>query len=82
MPLVTTRNPSPPSSNVASTLFAEDTGLLPAGAITDVLVKLKGNPQGFPLTIQNLWRDMATGTEWSVALIQRIAQCCVGFWIH
>lgn len=57
------------------TLFAEDTGLLPAGAFTDLLVKLKDNPQGFPLTIQNLWRDMATGTEWSVALMQRIAHC-------
>ncbi len=55
------------------TLFAEDTGLLPDGAFTDLLVKLKDHPEGFVLSTQTLWRDMATGTDWSVALMQKIA---------
>ena len=55
------------------TMFAEDTGLLPDGAFVDMLVKLKDNPQGFAITAQNLWRDMASEDEWSVALMQKIA---------
>ncbi|MFH1500033.1 MAG: DNA methyltransferase [Verrucomicrobiota bacterium] len=55
------------------TMFAEDTGLLPPGAFIDMLIKLKDHPEGFAITAQNLWRDMASGNPWSVALMQKIA---------
>ncbi len=55
------------------TMFAEDVGLLPDGAYTDVLTRLKESPEGFPITISNLWKDMASKEEWSVALMQKIA---------
>ncbi|MEZ5413691.1 MAG: type IIL restriction-modification enzyme MmeI [Opitutaceae bacterium] len=55
------------------TLFAEDTGLLPKGAFLDLLRKVKDSPQGFVPLITQLWKDMATGTDYSTVLLQKIA---------
>ncbi|HKK19122.1 MAG TPA: type IIL restriction-modification enzyme MmeI, partial [Opitutales bacterium] len=55
------------------TLFAEDVGLLPENAFLDLLRKLKDNPEAFAITVSNLWKDMASEEEWSVALMQKIA---------
>lgn len=55
------------------TMFAEDVGLLPEGCYINVLERLKDAPEGFAITITNLWKDMANEEEWSVALMQKIA---------
>ena len=55
------------------TMFAEDVGLLPEGCYIKVLQQLKEHPEGFVITITNLWKDMASEDEWSVALMQKIA---------
>jgi hypothetical protein len=55
------------------TMFAEDVGLLPEGCYIEVLQRLKDAPDGFAITITNLWKDMASEEEWSVALMQKIA---------
>lgn len=55
------------------TLFAEDTGLLPEGAFLDLLGKAQENPSGFVPLVQGLWKDMATGTDYSTVLLQKIA---------
>lgn len=55
------------------TLFAEDVGLLPDNSFIGLLKQLKDHPEGFPITIGNLWKDMATEQEWSSVLMKNIA---------
>ena len=55
------------------TMFAEDIGLLPENGFRDLLEKVKSSPQGFPVLISGLWREMATGTQYSALLFQEIA---------
>ncbi len=55
------------------TLFAEDTGLLPDNAFLGILQKSREHPQGFMAFVTQLWREMATGTDYSTLLMQRIA---------
>ncbi|MFC4995223.1 class I SAM-dependent DNA methyltransferase [Rubritalea tangerina] len=55
------------------TLFAEDVGLLPEKAFEDLLISIKDKPQGFPVMAQALWKEMATGTEFSTILHKEIA---------
>ena len=53
------------------TMFAEDVGLLPKGAFTDLLAVAQGNPASFPPLAEELWRSMARG-GFSVALRQPV----------
>jgi len=55
------------------TMFAEDIGLLPDGGFQQLLDRVKSAPQGFPVLISSLWKEMATGTEYSALLFQEIA---------
>ena len=55
------------------TMFAEDIGLLPEGGFQQLLDRVKSTPQGFPVLISSLWREMATGTDYSTLLFQKIA---------
>ena len=55
------------------TMFAEDVGLLPEDAFSGLLRKLDGSPQGFPVLIGQLWKEMATGTAYSSLLFREIA---------
>lgn len=55
------------------TMFAEDIGLLPEDAFVSLLAKLDGTPQGFPVLIGQLWKEMATGTTYSTLLFREIA---------
>ncbi|MCH7228079.1 class I SAM-dependent DNA methyltransferase [Haloferula sp. A504] len=55
------------------TMFAEDIGLLPADGFRDLLEKLKSDPSAFPVHVQALWKEMATGTASSLVLFQEIA---------
>ena len=55
------------------TMFAEDIGLLPENGFRDLLEKVKSSPQGFPVLITALWKEMATGTQYSALLFQEIA---------
>jgi hypothetical protein len=55
------------------TMFAEDIGLLPKGGFQQLLDRVKSTPQGFPVLISSLWREMATGTDYSTLLFQKIA---------
>ena len=64
------------------TMFAEDVGLLPEGCYIEVLQRLKAAPEGFVITITNLWKDMASEEEWSVALMQKIAYFNGGLFEH
>ena len=43
------------------TMFAEDVGLLPARALTDLLQRLKNKPENFAPMLENLWHTMNTG---------------------
>ena len=55
------------------TMFAEDIGLLPENGFKTLLEKVKENPRGFPVLVSALWKEMATGTEYSALLFQKIA---------
>ena len=55
------------------TMFAEDIGLLPDGGFQQLIDRVKSTPQGFPVLISSLWREMATGTDYSTLLFQKIA---------
>jgi len=55
------------------TMFAEDIGLLPEGGFQQLLDRVKSAPQGFPVLISTLWREMATGSDYSTLLFQKIA---------
>ncbi|MFW6342844.1 MAG: class I SAM-dependent DNA methyltransferase, partial [Halothiobacillaceae bacterium] len=43
------------------TMFAEDVGLLPCGKFTELLTRLKGNPEHFRSALQALWTTMNNG---------------------
>ena len=55
------------------TLFAEDIGLLPEKAFENLLISIKDTPKGFPVMVSSLWKEMATGTEFSTILHKEIA---------
>ncbi len=55
------------------TMFAEDIGLLPEDAFSDLLAKLGDDPRGFPVLVGQLWSEMATGTAYSTLLFREIA---------
>ncbi len=54
------------------TLFAEDVGLLPKAAFTDLLTSVRDNPAQFVPLTEHLWRDMNAGIDFSVILRQRV----------
>ncbi|PPK87329.1 type II restriction/modification system DNA methylase subunit YeeA [Neolewinella xylanilytica] len=49
------------------TMFAEDAGLLPEKAFTNLLERTKEQPQGFVPNLTSLWQTMDKG-GWSIAL--------------
>ena len=51
--------------------FAEDVGLMPKGAFTDLLVSLKDSPEQFVPLVGEVWRTMNSGGN-SIALRARI----------
>ncbi len=53
------------------TMFAEDVGLLPEGAFTQLLAELQQDPVGFQPLVEHLWHSMNAG-GYSVALRRRI----------
>ena len=55
------------------TMFAEDVGLLPEDGFKNLLERIKDTPKGFPVMVSGLWREMATGTEFSALLMKEIA---------
>ncbi|TAE89444.1 MAG: class I SAM-dependent DNA methyltransferase, partial [Verrucomicrobia bacterium] len=55
------------------TMFAEDIGLLPDDGFKNLIAKTLENPQGFPVLVSGLWKEMATGTSYSSLLFQEIA---------
>ncbi len=55
------------------TMFAEDIGLLPDDGFKSLIAKTLENPQGFPVLVSGLWKEMATGTSYSSLLFQEIA---------
>ncbi|MCP5141075.1 MAG: class I SAM-dependent DNA methyltransferase [Gammaproteobacteria bacterium] len=54
------------------TMFAEDVGLLPKDAFTDLLHSVRDNPAQFVPLTEHLWRDMNTGSDFSVQLRAKI----------
>lgn len=50
------------------TLFAEDIGLLPEKSFENLLSRLKDTPRAFSQFITTLWKEMATGTDFSTAI--------------
>jgi len=55
------------------TMFAEDVGLLPEDGFKDLLARVKESPRGFPVLVSALWKEMATGTQYSALLFKEIA---------
>ena len=55
------------------TMFAEDIGLLPEHGFKTLLEKAKDSPRGFPVLVSALWKEMATGTQYSALLFKEIA---------
>lgn len=55
------------------TMFAEDVGLLPENAFVEKLRQLREHPEGFVITMNGLWKDMASEDEWSLALMDKVA---------
>jgi hypothetical protein len=55
------------------TMFAEDVGLLPEDGFKLLLERVKESPRGFPVLVSALWKEMATGTEYSALLMKEIA---------
>jgi len=55
------------------TMFAEDIGLLPEDGFLNLLQKVDENPASFPVLVTGLWKEMATGTDYSPLLLQKIA---------
>lgn len=43
------------------TMFSEDVGLLPEGSFTELLTRLKDNPEHFPDAMRSLWTTMHSG---------------------
>ncbi|WP_459554441.1 class I SAM-dependent DNA methyltransferase [Lacunimicrobium album] len=54
------------------TMFAEDIGLLPPNAFTDLLISRRGHLDTLVPRVQALWKDMDTGTSYSSVLDQKI----------
>ncbi|MCH7227856.1 class I SAM-dependent DNA methyltransferase [Haloferula sp. A504] len=54
------------------TMFAEDVGLLPEDAFLGMLERVREQPAGLVTMLQALWTDMATGSEFSVAIQHKI----------
>jgi len=54
------------------TMFAEDVELLPKNSFLNVMDKVKDSPAGFPIMLQTLWHDMATGTKFSTVLLNAV----------
>lgn len=54
------------------TMFAEDVGLLPKEAMFGMLVRVKENSAGLVTSLQTLWKDMATGSDFSLAIHDKI----------
>jgi hypothetical protein len=54
------------------TMFAEDVGLLPKDSLFGMLVRVKDNPAGLVTSLQTLWKDMATGSDFSLAIHDKI----------
>lgn len=54
------------------TLFAEDVGLLPEKSFEKLLEQATKSPKGFAPLVTALWKDMATGTEFSTVLMQKV----------
>ena len=50
------------------TMFAEDVGLLPHQSFLDLLKIGKESPAGFPVLLNGLWKDMATGANFSATI--------------
>jgi hypothetical protein len=50
------------------TMFAEDVELLPKESFLDLLKIGKESPAGFPVLLNGLWKDMATGANFSAAI--------------
>jgi hypothetical protein len=55
------------------TMFAEDVGLLPDDGFKTLLAHVKESPRGFPVMVSALWKEMATGTQYSTLLFKEIA---------
>ena len=55
------------------TMFAEDVGLLPEDGFKNLLARVKESPRGFPVLVSALWKEMATGTQYSALLFKEIA---------
>jgi hypothetical protein len=55
------------------TMFAEDVGLLPEDGFKTLLARVRENPRGFPVLVSALWKEMATGTQYSALLFKEIA---------
>lgn len=53
-------------------MFAEDIGLLPEDAFLKILQRVKESPAGLVTMLNALWKDMATGCEFSVAIQDKI----------
>jgi hypothetical protein len=54
------------------TMFAEDVELLPKNSFLNLMDKVKDSPAGFPIMLQTLWSDMATGTKFSTVLLNAV----------
>ncbi len=54
------------------TMFAEDVELLPKNSFLNVMDKVKDSPAGFPVMLQTLWHDMATGSKFSTVLLNAV----------
>lgn len=54
------------------TMFAEDVELLPKNSFLQLMEKVKDSPEGFPIMLQTLWHDMATGTKFSTVLLNAV----------
>jgi hypothetical protein len=54
------------------TMFAEDIGLLTKDSFANLLRIAKGRPEGFPVMLHSLWKDMDTGSDFSLVLQERI----------
>ncbi len=54
------------------TLFAEDVELLPKKSFENLLITTAQNPAGFTPLITALWKDMASGTDFSTVLLQKV----------
>ena len=54
------------------TLFAEDVGLIKSGGFTDLLHSVRTDPAQFVPLTEHLWREMDTGSAFSVILRERV----------